>query len=1716
MLRADVSAAHILPRSVADALGSSEAAAGCSADGGHAWALHRQTLLLWRVADGLHASVRRLHLAEAPEGRVLVEVLAQSGSSAVTVVACTGGGQLSVWLDANFPAPPLTQRLFVAGGDDDGGGDEGGGGGGERGGDVVTALAAAPAGGGGGGGAGPGFVAALATSDGGLHLYHGSAAGVFPRTFHKPGAGAGPRAGVLGTLGSVVRALYSEAFDPLHREQRAGPSALPARQLALAPLGGGRWRLLALTPESLDCWLLGGGAGQHAGEALAWSYNLHGVLAGALGARELTVLAFAARGAPAAGGGGAPQLEIAIWSAHLGGASLSQQHAVSLLALGEGGKLPALAASAALPAASSALLPQPQPDDRLSRWCVLPHSRFASALLLAPNGVILEWLPAAGAPHVLGASDGNLAIGVTPGSSGAAGAWLLLNAHYGVLEFAAEDPAAAHAQAAPAPGGALTPEAAAAASELLGKTVALMHKEFSAGCAYRELAEGLGERLRRLGALGGAQGTELLVAASSGLVDTVAKAGSAAASSGSLRALLQDKAVRHDLLLAAYQAGGVMGELPAGAVRAVLGDAEKLAAVAAVLDWQRASEAAAGAGDAASGVTTAQTAAAAAAIEAAGVIAAEGVDGAAGAGRQWEVFFSRPAASMPALFCAAAAEAAAVQARSGADDRGGAAHALQQLLGLAGLLQAGVGGAQAKAAELAEAMPAEAQRAGAAGPSWLSGEGPRQAWGAIADACLALHARLPEPSQRLALAHGAHLPALQALLAGLRDTLRLSAAPPAGVQAAYARVPAQHGACLLADAEEELSALRVSGVLAAACEAAAALGGEGVAGGGESVAAVQRALVWRLESLAAAHRCHALLFDACELLLTTGLVDGQRLQGHMRAEMSAAGGGALPADCFTFFVMERWRAAGQLGPLLRLGRAGFAAPLRQYLAAHSALLWMSEVQAGDAAAAAATLATAAAAEQGSVAKARRLLCLSKLAAHASSGGPADPASARLQAAASARLRALALQEALGLGGKGPLSTAQLALAALAAAGAGGEGAADAAVAAVEALALAPQEQASEQYRELWDRAWAAVLQATPLDALAAARGAARRAGGDADAYEAAARGSPLFAAILRAAAALADAAQAQGDVAPAEVLDGVGLGLLARCGGAAAEAVEDVLAQAAAAAAPLLEAAPPPAGAAAPAPAAAAVRVLARTLVRGSAQGGPPVFEELTAIDASPLLLRVANCPVVWLDHALDAARLAAALGRVLDELPLLGGRLARASAAQVAARPHLRAAPYFIAATRGGGSALLVEAATAARSCDVDLHAPLAAPFAMAGAPRLGPWHQPLDVAALLAGREPLLKLQLTQLADGGCVLAVTMPHLLADASSSTQLLARLAAAYRTAGAPAPAGEPAHAGGVACRAVAAAVPCSKAALLPRAGAGSPGDAAKLEALSLGLQAADRPSALTALRAVGAALAEGVAAARRFPRAARLTSCVLLIPAGDVARLKALAAGGPRGGAGAAAVSTNDALSALVWLACCELRGRPLPGSGGGGVLGVAIDLRLNAPDLALPPDLFGNAAWGLHVSAGGAAAAARGGAEPAEGRYAAALQAGARAVRGALARFRAAPDAGATLLALVAQQAAAPWTLTARNLAHLAVAADVFVTSWARVDLAQLDFGGGCTPRDYACAVRPTPPWQAAVLPRPPDGAARLLLTVPCSALEALRRSPVLAQLVPGAEFTT
>ena len=76
----------------------------------------------------------------------------------------------------------------------------------------------------------------------------------------------------------------------------------------------------------------------------------------------------------------------------------------------------------------------------------------------------------------------------------------------------------------------MSPEQEAAALELLNKTVELMYKEYQASCPYTELADGLDDRLTRLGVFSSATNLAVLVMASSVLVDRMPKAGRQAVS----------------------------------------------------------------------------------------------------------------------------------------------------------------------------------------------------------------------------------------------------------------------------------------------------------------------------------------------------------------------------------------------------------------------------------------------------------------------------------------------------------------------------------------------------------------------------------------------------------------------------------------------------------------------------------------------------------------------------------------------------------------------------------------------------------------------------------------------------------------------------------------------------------------------------------------------------------------------------------------------------------------------------------------------------------------------------------------------------------------------------------------------------------------------------------------------------------------------------------
>lgn len=394
---------HLVPPALWDVLPQASAA-GCQHAGGRsvAWILHRQTLLLWTVGDTDSAQVKRLVLTQPVSGALHVEVVTRPASSVITVLACSSQGLLHVWLDASFLSSPHCEQLACF----EGGADAGG--------DVVTAIAAAAA----DQGTTPGFMAVVSTADGALHLYHGTSRGIFPRRFHSGTPGSASRQhGLLGTLGTVVKAMYSEAFDPLASTRRMAASSLPACRMLMTLTRSGSWRLYVLTREALDCWQLGAGSGNSTTEQLLWSFSLAGLLVPQLSADSLIPVDMAHSAAAGA---------LFIWSFQGG------RHALHCLQLAHDGT-PAMDPTCSL----SERLTDPQRHPDPFAWRLHTHIQQLCCLAHAPGGLLLVWRPRPRPQQQqvleLSSSDGTLAVcsGVAAGQP----VWQLLNKYHGVVDL---------------------------------------------------------------------------------------------------------------------------------------------------------------------------------------------------------------------------------------------------------------------------------------------------------------------------------------------------------------------------------------------------------------------------------------------------------------------------------------------------------------------------------------------------------------------------------------------------------------------------------------------------------------------------------------------------------------------------------------------------------------------------------------------------------------------------------------------------------------------------------------------------------------------------------------------------------------------------------------------------------------------------------------------------------------------------------------------------------------------------------------------------------------------------------------------------------------------------------------------------------------------------------------------------------------------------------
>lgn len=242
-LAGNVSASYLVPRPVLEVLQrpaelSAQTRAGV-AQGGFCWVLHGTQLLIWNYREGKDARLRALVLPSEPQGAVYVAI--QQRSSALTVTCMTGGGKLTVWLDATHLAIPMEQQITCSASSAAPADCA-----------LVTAFSACCVDLGDGS---PAFIAAAAVSDGSWIMLQCSPSGIFTKHLALSAAGSESR-GVLGALSSAITWAYTDTFDPCAKFLRKQPAGRPASSVSVEAVDSTHFRVLLMSPQAVDCWLV--------------------------------------------------------------------------------------------------------------------------------------------------------------------------------------------------------------------------------------------------------------------------------------------------------------------------------------------------------------------------------------------------------------------------------------------------------------------------------------------------------------------------------------------------------------------------------------------------------------------------------------------------------------------------------------------------------------------------------------------------------------------------------------------------------------------------------------------------------------------------------------------------------------------------------------------------------------------------------------------------------------------------------------------------------------------------------------------------------------------------------------------------------------------------------------------------------------------------------------------------------------------------------------------------------------------------------------------------------------------------------------------------------------------------------------------------------------------------------------------------------------------
>ncbi|KAK9808624.1 hypothetical protein WJX72_000762 [[Myrmecia] bisecta] len=548
----------------------------------------------------------------------------------------------------------------------------------------------------------------------------------------------------------------------------------------------------------------------------------------------------------------------------------------------------------------------------------------------------------------------------------------------------------------------------------------------------------LANRLERAGAFKGDGAANAITAYSKRLVDTLPKHWGGAASSAAITDQLAQKRLLHNSLLHTLAQSGSLARLAPATLRAVLANAEKLAAVEAIRETE--DRALGSRGGLAGDALPMQ-----AAVKWAGEQCKPKVAGPQEQRTPWEVFFSCPSTASRAFFAAIATQAPQLAQGSRA-----AKAVLDDLLDLAKVATNALNAAVAQRAWHEQQVANEAARAvsGADEPQWDADLEVRSALQALVEALLRItDAVVSEAPDRL------HEFAL--LLLDLTERLLNSFAAAQWVLEIRQVGPLS----------EQYAAVR-DHALQALLQLAVAVCDQGDPFG--------ESMLQRVESLAEAHRGYSQLFDVCAYL-----EDAERLYGHMAALTGATAGTGFHQSAADY-VFERLYSDGRKAQLLELPDE-FNGQLLEWLSQRGyegpflELRWLHELRMQHYPEAAQTLLHMSQHEQKSIAAAQRTACLSKLAAAASQPsdlrGVAPHTQAHLQRA-NGRLALLEVQELLALSNQPPMGARALAEAAMAEAQQP-----DAAVLVFDILAAAGQDFRAEN-RPLFEAAWRRLVAAT--------------------------------------------------------------------------------------------------------------------------------------------------------------------------------------------------------------------------------------------------------------------------------------------------------------------------------------------------------------------------------------------------------------------------------------------------------------------------------------------------------------------------------------------------------------------------------------------------------------------------------------------------------------